>query len=327
MNWPSVDTALTDFENAVVSGLSMLNKTIPSKFLYDERGSRLFDQICRVDEYYVTRTEAAIMRDNIAEIAQAIGGGAALVELGSGSSSKTRLLLNEAKNLSVYVPLDISAEFLRLSVVRLRREFSKLNIVPCVADFSEQLCLPDSIHDQRIVFYFPGSTIGNLSTRQSVRLLEQMATLASQQTNNNGQGAARPCGLLIGIDLEKAPHVIDAAYNDAQGVTAAFSKNLLVRINRELNGTFDIDQFDHQAAYDPRRRCVDIGLVSRCEQEVSVAGHRFSFDEAELIGTETAKKYRVEDFCEMAAEAGFVLRQGWTDERDYFAVLYFETEA
>lgn len=314
MNWLSLDHQTDEFQRDVISGLSSFVKSIPSKYLYDRRGSELFEQICQLDEYYVTRTETEIMRRHAAAMAAAVGRHACLVELGSGSSMKTRWLLQHLRDVAAYVPVDISADFLFATADRLRRDFPAIWIQPHVADFTEDLSLPELGDCERTVYYFPGSTIGNLTNEQSVRLLKRMADQSGPR-----------CGLLIGIDLEKDPNVIHAAYNDRQGVTAAFSKNLLVRINRELGGNFDCSTFEHVAYYDRRCHQVNIGLVSRVPQRVSVAEHEIVFQRGERIHTETSRKYRLDSFGQLAAVAGFRLVDSWTDPRRYFAVAYLET--
>lgn len=314
MNWLTVDDQVDEFQRDVFEGLSAPAKSIPSKYLYDRRGSELFEQICELDEYYITRTETAIMRRYARQMAGAIGSHACLVELGSGSSTKTRLLLRELGDAAAYVPIDISTDTLVMAADRLRREFPGLWIQPHVADFAQDLSLPE-LGDERLVFYFPGSTIGNLSRKQSVGLLERMSASAGEM-----------CGLLIGIDLQKEPAVINAAYNDARGVTAAFSKNLLVRINRELSGDFECDRFEHVAHYDRRRCEVVIGLVSQMAQRVRIGGREIFFEPGEFIHTETSRKYRIDEFARLAAAAGFRLVKNWTDPQRYFAVLYLEPQ-
>ena len=313
MNWLTLDNRTDEFQRDVITGLSSFSKHIPSKWLYDHRGSELFEQICELDEYYVTRTETAIMQRHASQMADAVGKHCCLVELGSGNSAKTRLLLHKLEHVTAYVPLDISRDYLFAAADRLSCEFPRLNIQPHVADFTEELSLPSVDKCDRIVFYFPGSTVGNLSREHSVRLFKRMASLAG-----------RGCGLLIGIDLIKNARVINAAYNDAKGVTAAFSKNLLTRINRELGGNFECDLFEHVARYDRARSLVDIGLQSQTAQHVVVGDCDVFFEQGEMIHTETSRKYRVNDFGRLASAAGFRLRNSWTDRRRYFAVLYLE---
>lgn len=305
------------FYRDVVAGLSAKAKSIPSKYLYDRRGSGLFEEICHLDEYYLTRIETSIMQRHAHEMAGAIGRRACLVELGSGSSNKTRMLLKETHELARYVPFDISADFLCAAAEQLQREFPHISVRPHVGDFTADLRLPELEGSrERLVFYFPGSTVGNLMPHQAIELFGQMSASAGAR-----------CGLLIGIDLQKDARTIEAAYNDARGVTAAFSKNLLARINRELAGNFDLDAFEHVAKYNTIACRVDIGLASLRAQTVSLAGQRFAFERGEVIHTETSYKYRIGEFASLASVAGFHLLKTWTDPREYFAVLYLETDA
>ncbi len=305
------------FLRDALKGLSKDPKRLSCKYFYDQRGSRLFDQICDLEEYYLTRTELAIMRDSVAPMAARIGPQAALVELGSGSSSKTRWLLDHLEDPVAYVPVDISRQHLHRTASDLQSDYPHFEVLPVCADFTRPFQLPDmSERPRRSVVYFPGSTIGNLTTSQARRLLEQNSALA-------GPGG----GLLIGIDLQKDEQVIEAAYNDRQGVTAQFNLNLLHRMNRELGGDFDLDSFSHEAKYNPRHGRVEICLVSGCEQSVSLAGQSFDFASGEKLWTEYSHKYVVEEFAKLAGEAGWLLQEVWTDERAYFGVLYFEVDA
>lgn len=316
-NAPAPTSSRDHFSRDVIAGLSAENKSLPSKYLYDQRGSELFEEICQLDEYYLTRTEAGIMERYAHEMAGAIGSKACLIELGSGSSNKTRMLLAESRQLAGYVPFDISADFLFAAAEQLQQEFPLIPVRPHVGDFTADLSLPELAgRCQRMVFYFPGSTVGNLMPHQTIELFRKMASVAGPR-----------CGLLIGIDLQKDPRVIEPAYNDARGVTAEFSKNLLSRINRELDGDFDIASFEHVAKYNSIVCRVDIGLVSQVQQTASVGDHRFHFQRGEIIHTETSHKYRIGDFACLASVAGFHLLKSWTDPREYFAVLYLETDA
>lgn len=317
MNPPVEKHIEDDFYRDVIAGLSGQAKSIPSKYLYDRRGSELFEEICDLDEYYLTRTETSITQRHAHEMAAAIGRRACLVELGSGSSSKTRMLLKESHDLARYVPLDISADFLFAAAEDLQREFPHIRVQPHVADFTRDMRLPElKKAGERWVFYFPGSTVGNLMPHQAIELFRRMSSAAGAR-----------CGLLIGIDLQKDSRIIEPAYNDARGVTAAFSKNLLARINRELDGNFDLAAFEHVARYNPIACRVDIGLASLMSQRVCIGDHRFQFACGEVIHTETSYKYRIGEFACLAGVAGFHLLKTWTDPREYFAVLYLETDA
>ena len=296
----------------VLDGLGSSPKSLPCKYLYDERGSRLFDAICELDEYYLTRTELEIMETHAAEMAAQIGEGVMLVEYGSGSSHKTPLLLDSLIDPVAYVPVDISREHLQRSAANLSVRYPKIEVLPVCADFTEGFGLPvPKRRPTHCAVYFPGSTIGNFTTEGAGEILSQIA-------NRCGRGG----GLLIGIDLQKKPAVIEAAYNDAEGITAQFSLNLLRRINRELEADFVIDRFEHQAVYQPRCGRVEISLISQCDQSVEIASQQVQFDEGEAIQTEYSHKYTIEGFAQMAASVGLSLRRWWTDPQDRFAVLH-----
>jgi dimethylhistidine N-methyltransferase len=301
------------FRRDVLHGLRQKPKSIPCKYLYDDFGSRLFEQICDLDEYYPTRTELAIMRQHSPCIAERLGAGVQLIELGSGDSRKTRELLNHLALPVSYAPIDIACEALHTATSQLARAYPQVEFLPTCADFTADFELPRSECSlSHKVVYFPGSTIGNFERGEAVELLGRIAHLC-------GAGG----GLLIGIDLKKEPRDIEAAYNDRRGVTAAFNLNVLRRINRELLANFRLDRFRHQAIYDPKRGRVELGLVSRCPQTATVAGERFEFRSGEVIRTEYSHKYSVEEFREMANGAGFTLADQWIDDECRFAVLYF----
>lgn len=313
---PAVTETLTTdaFRRDVLGGLSGTPKSIPSKYFYDERGSQLFDAITKTAEYYPTRTELAIMEASVRELADQIGTGAILVEYGSGSSLKTRALL-DAVDLAAYVPIDISGEHLLSTAATLRQAYPGLHVAPVVADYTGEFELPALPPASKRVVYFPGSTIGNFDRAQASSFLQHAAEVA-------GPGG----GLLIGIDLVKDRATLEAAYDDAAGVTSAFNLNLLDRINRELDGSFDRDAFRHYAVWNEAERRIETYLVSQREQDATVSGITFHFDDGEAIHTENSHKYTVEGFAASAAEAGFALRHAWTDPDDLFAVLYFAVE-
>lgn len=313
----------------VIDGLSGSERSLPSKHFYDERGSQLFDQICELEEYYPTRTETAIMQDCGTEIADCIGPNARLVEYGSGSSVKTRILLDELKDLADYVPVDISDEHLHQTAEKLSKDYPLLTISPVVADFTQPFELPDCATKQRrTCIYFPGSTIGNFTWPQAMELLSRMRTVADHRSGDEPEmdhpGNAHRGGLLIGVDLQKDLDVLEAAYNDFRGVTAEFNLNLLHRINRELDADFDLDQFRHRALYDTSANRIEMRLTSLQNQRVSLGDYQFDFVQGEEILTEYSHKYTVTDFAKRAADLGWMLRQAWTDAREYFAVMYFE---
>jgi len=300
-----------DFRAQVACGLGSNRKHLPCKFFYDQRGSQLFDRICQLDEYYPTRTELGILEDHAAEMAAACGPRCLLVEYGSGSSLKTRLLLDQMTDPAGYVPLDISREHLLDAARRLAGHYPQLNILPVCADYTRPVRLPACDGVARTVVYFPGSTIGNFEPHDARRFLHDAARLC-------GPGG----GLLIGVDLKKDPALLHAAYNDASGVTAEFNLNLLHRINRELAGDFAIDSFAHYAFYNPRLGRIEMHLISQAQQTVSAAGSRFFFRDGESIFTESSYKYTLEGFQALAAASGWNVERVWTDERCMFSVQY-----
>ena len=302
-----------DFLEDVLIGLSASPRNLPCKYLYDQRGSQLFDEICELEEYYVTRTELEIMRRYAPEMANEIGAGAVLVEYGSGSSLKTPLLLDQLIDLVAYVPVDISLEHLHESAAKLSDAYPELAVSPVCADFIAGFELP---HFDRIAtgtaFYFPGSTIGNFEPSLANHLLKNI-------NNQCGPGGS----LLIGIDLQKKISTIEAAYNDAKGVTASFNLNMLNRINLELGGDIKLEQFEHVAKYNEKYGRVEIGLQSLQAQVVEIEGKQFAFEKGEEIHTEYSHKYTIDGFAEIASEAGLEFRRAWTDPNDLFAVLHF----
>jgi dimethylhistidine N-methyltransferase len=305
-----------EFLDDVMEGLRHANKRLSCKYFYDERGSKLFDQICELDEYYLTRTEQAIMDQHAREMACQLGEGVMLVEFGSGSSTKTQVLLENLIDPAAYVPLDISEEHLLETAKLLRRTFPEIEILPLVADFTLPFQLPmPTKKASHAAIYFPGSTIGNFEPEAAQNLLAEICDLLGDEG-----------GVLIGIDLQKDPAIIHSAYNDSSGVTAEFNLNLLHRINRELDGNFDVDQFQHLADYDEKVGRVEIYLVSQCDQTVEINGQLFEFKAGERIFTEHSHKYTIESFEELANQAGFSLHKYWTDPDDLFAVLHLVHE-
>lgn len=302
-----------EFLQEVMAGLEQEPKTLPTKFLYDERGSQLFDQICQLQEYYLTRTELEIMRRHGREMAACLGPDLMLVELGSGSSTKTRILLDHLNCPAAYVPVDISRAHLHFSAESIARSYPNVAVLPVCADFTEQFDLPAmETPPARRAVYLPGSTIGNFPHRSAGQLLYQMAELC-------GAGGC----LLIGIDLQKDVETIVDAYNDPDGVTAEFNLNLLRRINRELGADFDLDNFQHDAPYCREHDRIEMLLVSRCDQVVTLGDDEVELAAGEPIRTEFSHKYTVSEFARMAGGAGFALNQSWTDDQNAFAVLYF----
>jgi len=295
----------------VIAGLSLPQKSLPPKYFYDAEGSRLFERICRLPEYYLTRAELSLTRAHLDAIARFAGRGCELVEYGSGASLKTRLLIR-ALGPSAYVPVDISAAALAGASRRLAREFPRLHLFAVTGDFSQPLRLPvfRARAARRRVVYFPGSTIGNLVPEEAQAFLKM----------TRGQ-VGRAGAMLVGVDLKKDASVLHAAYNDARGVTAAFNLNLLRRINRELGADFDLRRFRHYAFYNPAPGRIEMHLVSLRRQTVNVGAYRFEFAPGETIHTENSYKYSVVEFSALAADAGFRAAHVWQDARKRFALF------
>ncbi len=307
---PGTQDVLAD----VLDGLGRPQKALPCRLFYDERGSELFDRICGLREYYVTRTETTIMAEHALEMAAMLGPDCLLIEYGSGSSAKTRILLDRLERPAGYVPIDISSQQLMRATAALRAERPDLTIYPVAGDFARPFELPRiPTPVRRRVVFFPGSTIGNFDPDESTRLLRQIAGVC-------GSGGR----LLIGVDLRKSPEMLHAAYNDADGVTADFNLNMLVRLNRELEADFDIDAFTHRAVYDSGHSRIEMYLVSTREQTVTIAGHTFRFAEGESVLTEYSYKYTVGSFRDLATGAGFRPEKVWTDLQRLFSVHLFE---
>jgi dimethylhistidine N-methyltransferase len=296
----------------ILRGLRAPQKRLSPKYLYDQRGSELFDRICSLPEYYPTRTELALLKAHAGELAAIVGEGAAVIELGAGSNVKARLLLKHLRSPTAYLPVDISREYLLEQVRSLRGDFPSVHMQPVFADFTRAFRLPTLpvVPDRNLVF-FPGSTIGNLPRLGALRLLEAIAA------------AAKPAGgLLIGVDVPKDPAILRPAYNDAEGVTAEFNLNLLARLNRELDAEFDLGRFEHEAVYDDARRRIEMRLVSTTRQRVSVAGVPIDFEPREYIVTEHSHKYAPEEFHALARRAGFKPERTWIDANALFSVHY-----
>ncbi len=304
----------SDFKEAVLNGLGGDEKSIPSKFFYDQRGSELFDQICELEYYYPTRTELAIMHRHVAEMADCMGPRCRVVEFGSGSGTKTRILLDALQEPTAYVPVDISGEQLLAVAEELAREYPDLVVAPVSADYSEEFTLPDAPEDTgRTVIYFSGSTLGNFSLSAAQALLEKMRCLS-------GPGG----GLLIGVDLKKDLATLERAYNDEAGVTAEFNMNLLRRVNRELDGDFDLNRFRHRAIYNSEAGRIEMYLVSELRQTVTVDDHTFTFDQGETICTEYSYKYGLTQFDDLALSVGFQVVKTWLDDGEKFTVKYLD---
>ena len=300
------------FREDVLAGLARVPKRVPPKYFYDERGSRLFEAICELPEYPITRVETALMQRHSEEMAACLGKDVWLIEYGSGNSRKSRLLL-EALRPAVYMPIDISVEMLERTARELALRYPWLRIEAVWADYAEAWELPPVAAGARRVAYFPGSSIGNFDPEEARRFLASAARLV-------GAGG----GMLIGIDLKRGVDRLTRAYDDPQGVTAQFNLNLLVRINRELQGDFVLERFRHVAFYNEARGRVEMHLHSITHQQVAVAGRRFGFFAGEAMHTENSYKYSVEEFEELARTAGFSPRRRWLAGEDPFAVLYLE---
>jgi L-histidine N-alpha-methyltransferase len=302
------------FLTEVVAGLSASPKTLPCKYFYDTRGSDLFEAICEVDEYYVTRAELAATNDNIDAIAEQLGSGVCLVELGSGAGVKTRILLDNLRDLRAYVPVEISSSALEQSVATLRASYPDLEIASVCADYTKTVSLPETKAAQRTVVYFPGSTVGNFHPPDASAFLGRMRRLIEP----NG-------GVLIGVDLKKDKDVLERAYDDAKGVTRAFNFNLVERINRELGATFDLDALEHVARYDETIGRMEMHLRSKIDQTVSVGDHSFTLAAGETIRTEESYKYSLDDFAQVAADAGLKVSAVWLDSEGLFSLQWLTT--
>jgi len=299
----------------VLIGLRKPQKELPSKYFYDERGSHLFERICELEEYYIPRIEASIMQAHIKEMAELIGPHVLLIEYGSGNCEKVRFLLDHLHDPVAYIPIDISREQLLHATKELASEYPKLEVHPVCADYLSSSDLPTPKRPaERVVVYFPGSTIGNLDPIPAKHFLEHVASVC-------GTGGA----LLIGVDLKKDPAVLHSAYNDKEGITAAFNLNLLQRINRELDCDFQLEWFQHYATYNPWESRVEMHLVSQRDQVVHLNRETISFARGESIWTESSYKYTLDEFEQMAAAAGFKVERVWMDERQWFSVQYLVT--
>jgi len=308
--------AATAFAADVLEGLAATPKQLPAKYFYDEAGSRLFERITELPEYYPTRTELRILESSAASIARLTDPGAALIEFGSGSTAKARLLLRHMASVRAYVPVDISAEFVNGEAARLQADFPALEVLPVAADFTGAFELPAAVKAGPRLGFFPGSTIGNLEPHEVTGFLRRAKRVL-------GQGAA----FVVGVDLVKDPEVLNAAYNDSQGVTAQFNRNLLVRVNRELGADFDVSAFEHHAFYHRELRRIEMHLASLRRQKVRILGKCFDFRAGETIHTENSYKYSVESFAALARGAGWSIGAAWTDPERYFSVQALVPEA
>ncbi|MDB5877914.1 MAG: egtD [Variovorax sp.] len=313
---PDASENLSEFGREMRAGLSRTVRSVSPKFFYDVEGSALFDRICELPEYYPTRTELQILTDHAADMAAEIGPNAEIIEFGAGSLTKVRLLLDALEAPRRYVPIDISGEHLGAAAERLRADYPELAVQPVVADYTMPLVLPAPGEGAgRRVGFFPGSTLGNFTPDEALSFLQLAARLL------------RGGGLLLGVDLVKDAALLHAAYNDALGVTAAFNLNLLRRANTELGTDFDLDGFAHAAFYNAPLRRIEMHLISRRAQSVSLGEDVFDFDEGETIHTENSHKFTVDGLRSLAAKAGFVPKAVWTDPARLFSVHWLQAPA
>ena len=306
-------TESADLFTDVIAGLSSNPRTLPCKYFYDARGAALFQDICELPEYYITRTEIDILAQNRTDIAAQLGPNIELIGLGTGAGTKTRILIEALDNPAVYVPVDISEKQLRQSTALFRKIFPKLEILPVCADYLQPVVLPSPTKKPaRNVVYFPGSTIGNFEPDEALQFLRRVANVS----RDNG-------GLLIGVDLKKRRDVLEAAYNDRAGVTAQFNLNLLERVNRELGANFDLECWRHRAIYNSKAGRIEMHLISDLDQFVHIEQHKFHFRRGEKIITEFSYKYSPDEFAALAGKAGFNFIRMWTDAADLFGLFYF----
>tara|TARA_R110002110_G_scaffold14704_2_gene67728 strand:- start:1505 stop:2485 length:981 start_codon:yes stop_codon:yes gene_type:complete len=307
----NLEPSVAEFHASVIDGLSALQKTLPCKFLYDERGSQIFDNICELPEYYPTRTERHILERHALDIAALTGPDARLIEFGSGAGTKIRLLLRALDRPAAYLPVDISREHLIAANEDLAENFAELHIAPVCADYTEPFDLPElpGVAWKTTAGFFPGSTIGNFTRAEAVDFLAGTHHLL-------GPGGV----MIVGVDLVKDLDTLRAAYNDGAGVTGAFNLNLLRRINRELGGTFELANFRHEARWNEDLERIEMHLVSQCDQSVVIGTKRFRFGNGETVHTESSHKYRLDGFRELAREAGYEPLEVWTDKEMLFSV-------
>jgi dimethylhistidine N-methyltransferase len=298
------------FASDVISGLSAKNKSLAPKYFYDAAGSELFEQICATPEYYPTRTETALLARIADRLTRGLSPNTALVEFGSGASEKTRIVLDATGSIASYVPIDISGSALQLAASRLEESYPALEVRPIVGDFTRPMSLPGDLRARPKLGFFPGSTIGNFDAPEAVELLKGMRELLGDEAQ-----------LIIGVDLVKDEPTLLAAYNDAQGVTERFNKNLLARINRELHGNFDLDAFLHQALWNATQSRIEMYLVSRTDQVVNASGRTFAFKKGERLHTENSHKFTLASFTELAARAGWAVMDRWVSDAPEFALF------
>jgi dimethylhistidine N-methyltransferase len=305
--------ATADLLSDVIAGLSANPRMLPCKYFYDERGAALFQKICELPEYYITRTELDILDRHRDEIASQLGPNVELIGLGTGAGTKTRILIEALEKPAAYIPVDISEKQLRKSSALFGKIFPNLEVLPVCADYLQPVVLPSPRHKAaRNVVYFPGSTIGNFEPNEALEFLRRVANVCGRRG-----------GLLIGVDLQKDQNVIEAAYNDSAGVTAQFDLNLLARINREIGADFDLSHWRHRATYNSEAGRIEMYLISATDQTVRIQDREFHFRADERILTEHSYKHTPEGFIAMASQAGFDFVKLWTDDARLFGIFYF----
>lgn len=313
IDWIDMKPATQHSMSELLAGLTAPQKWLSPTYFYDERGSQLFEKITRLPEYYLTRTELRILQRNAAEMARVMKlDQALLVEPGCGSCEKVCWLLDEVQPRA-FVPMEISGDYLASSLPRVSDRYPELSITALVADYHQQLPARDRLPEGHPILFFPGSTIGNFDPGEARKFLASLSDWLGGD-----------CGLLIGVDLHKAPEILEAAYNDSQGVTAAFNRNALTHINRLFGTAFNPGAFHHRAHYDPLRHRIEMHLISEQEQEIAIGNQRIVIEEGESLHTESSYKYNPETFIGLVGTAGFRFEQAWYDDRYQFGLFYFE---
>ncbi len=294
----------------IVTGMMSTPKQLPSKYFYDEKGSQLFDEITRLEEYYPTRTERKILESNLEDMANKLGANIELIEPGSGSSEKTRILLDRMDSIKCYVPIDISKEYLFKVADQLREEYPNIDIEPLATDYTRPFELPDTHPDARRIVFFPGSTIGNFKLNTVQRFFSVIADIVGKKG-----------GVLIGVDLKKDIGILEAAYNDSKGITAAFNKNLLIHLNRKIGTDFNPDLFEHKALWVEERGRIEMRLYAKTTHQVKIDEHTFTVEKEEYIHTENSHKYTLEEFSSIVSP-WFDVQKVWTDKDELFSVQF-----
>lgn len=308
----SESAAIEEEQQAILEGLKAEQKFINPKYFYNHHGSKLFEQITELDEYYPTRTERSILQSSAKDIAQYVEANSLVVEPGAGSCKKIEHLLNEL-HPQVFVPQDVSAEFLQKSAERLSKAYSWLEVIPVASDFLDPIDIPDSVSHYRKYVFYPGSTIGNFEPEDALRFLKQMRSLVGESG-----------GMILGVDLHKDNDTLHAAYNDKKGITAQFNLNTLSHINEILSSSIDVNKFEHYALYNSAEQRIEMYLKSLGQQRYEILGETVSFEEGELIHTEHSHKYTLDGIAQLAIKAGFTLEKSWLDDDDLFSVNYLK---